>query len=240
MVSVFSMFFFLLACVSAEWINHLSFERFALNQLLFSYGKTKGFCNNTFPYEQGMWPSFLRQVEMKVLTNVFFRVAVCVPMAVRIFVGLCIRNQTREQPATRENIFFYYFHENSGMILVTEVLSLGLFSIVTIRFDYPEFYDVMFGVFVASSTAYMFLRTILSFLPERGDVSGGKGLMISLDPPIIFQTLDQMATLIKLLSTILFAWTASQVFQNHQAFIQQTGCHGYGQYGLILPLSLSQ
>jgi len=38
-----------------------------------------------------MWPSFLRQVELKVLSNVCFRVSVCVPMAVRIFVSFIIR-----------------------------------------------------------------------------------------------------------------------------------------------------
>lgn len=45
---------------------------------------------NTFPYEDGMWPSFLRQIEMKVLSNCLFRVAACVPMAIRIFVAIVI------------------------------------------------------------------------------------------------------------------------------------------------------
>lgn len=38
-----------------------------------------------------MYPSVLRQVEMKVLSNIFFRTAVCVPMAIKIFVALTIR-----------------------------------------------------------------------------------------------------------------------------------------------------
>lgn len=46
---------------------------------------------NTFPYEAGMYPSVLRQVEMKVLSNIFFRVAVCVPMAIRVLVAVTIR-----------------------------------------------------------------------------------------------------------------------------------------------------
>jgi len=84
-----------------------------------------------------MLPSFLRQVEMKVLSNIFFRVAVCVPMAIRIFVALIIRNSIRDHPLTKMNPFFHYFNEISGIVVVIEVISLGLFSIVTIRFDYP-------------------------------------------------------------------------------------------------------
>uniref|UniRef100_A0A915CYQ3 Uncharacterized protein n=1 Tax=Ditylenchus dipsaci TaxID=166011 RepID=A0A915CYQ3_9BILA len=207
--TVFSAGFFILAFVTMEMMEHLAFERFALNQLLFMYGKTKGFCNNTSPYQKGMWPSFLRQVEMKVLSNVLFRVAVCVPMAVRILEALIIRNSTRELPTINKNIFFHYFNEMAGFAVIAEVLSLGLFSITTIRFDYPMFYDLMFGVFVVSSTAYMFLRTILSFVPEDS------------------QPIDQIVTIIRLVCTILFTWTASQVFQTHQKFIKETGCHGY-------------
>ncbi|KAI1730882.1 frag1/DRAM/Sfk1 family domain-containing protein [Ditylenchus destructor] len=207
--TIVSVGFFILAFATMEVLEHLAFERFALNQLLFLYGKTRGFCNNTFPYEKGMMPSFLRQVEMKVLTNVFFRVAVCVPMAMRIFIALVIRNSTRDHPLTKKNVFFLYFNEIAIIAAVSETLSLGLFSIVTIRFDYPKFYDLMFGVFVVSATAYMFLRTILSFVPEDN------------------AAIDQIAVIIRLVSTVLFTWTASQVFHVHQKFIHETGCHGY-------------
>ncbi|KAH7731169.1 Protein C14B9.3 [Aphelenchoides avenae] len=74
-----------------ELMEHVWFERYAYNQLFLMYGKLRGICNNTFPYETGMYPSILRQVEMKVLSNIFFRVAVCVPMAIRILVALLIR-----------------------------------------------------------------------------------------------------------------------------------------------------
>lgn len=61
-----------------------------------------------------MYPSFMRQVEMKVLTNIFFRVAVCVPMTIRIFVALVIRNNVRQDEFTMRNDVFRIFNEISG------------------------------------------------------------------------------------------------------------------------------
>lgn len=58
-----------------------------------------------------MYPSLLRQVEMKVLTNIFFRIAVCVPMAMRIFIALIIRNNVRLDSFTMRNDVFRVFNE---------------------------------------------------------------------------------------------------------------------------------
>jgi hypothetical protein len=43
--SFLSLAFFTFAIASMEFMDHLSFERYALNQLVFSYGRTLGFCN---------------------------------------------------------------------------------------------------------------------------------------------------------------------------------------------------
>uniref|UniRef100_A0A914HTG1 CWH43-like N-terminal domain-containing protein n=1 Tax=Globodera rostochiensis TaxID=31243 RepID=A0A914HTG1_GLORO len=212
-VSALSVGFFLFAFSAMELNDHLSFERYALNQLLYTYGKTLGFCNNTMPYERGMWPSFLRQVEMKVFTNVCFRVAVCVPMSIRIFVAFIIRNSGRSHSLVLRNALVHYLNEMSAGVAVVEVFSLSLFSIVTIRFDYAHFYNAMFGTFILSATFYMFLRTMLSFTAD------------DLEP------IEQLAGAVRLVCCILFTWTASQVFQTHQRFIHHTGCHGYVRPG---------
>ncbi|KAL3094606.1 hypothetical protein niasHT_023920 [Heterodera trifolii] len=213
-VSVFSMCFFLFAFSAMELNEHLSFERYALNQLLFTYGKTLGFCNNTMPYERGMWPSFLRQVEMKVLTNVCFRVSVCVPMAIRIFVAFIIRNLYRSNSLLlRRNALMHYLNEISASVATVEVFSLSLFSIITIRFDYAHFYNAMFGTFILSATFYMFLRSMLTFSADE------------LEP------IEQLTGAVRLVCCILFTWTASQLFQIHQRFIYHTGCHGYVRPG---------
>ena len=106
--SVISLVFIGLGVGYMEKINHFTEERFALNQVWLTYGKMRHLCTvsfknpyakiflyyylkDKFPYEADMYPSFLRQVEIKVLTNIFYRVAVCVPMAVRIFIAMIVR-----------------------------------------------------------------------------------------------------------------------------------------------------
>uniref|UniRef100_A0A915LLY7 CWH43-like N-terminal domain-containing protein n=1 Tax=Meloidogyne javanica TaxID=6303 RepID=A0A915LLY7_MELJA len=207
--SAFSFIFFVAAFAFMELIEHLSFERFALNQLLYTYGKTLGFCNNTIPYERGMWPSFLRQVELKVLSNVCFRVSVCVPMAVRIFVSFIIRNSYRDYQLVLSNPLMQWMNELSAPIAIVEVFSLGLFSIITIRFDYPYLHESMFGTFIFSSTMHMFVRTILTFCKDH------------------LEQIDLCAGTGRLLCCLLYAWTSSQLFQTHQMFIHMPGCHGY-------------
>ncbi|KAF7634238.1 hypothetical protein Mgra_00006315 [Meloidogyne graminicola] len=207
--TAFSFTFFIAAFAFMELIEHLSFERFALNQLLFTYGKTLGFCNNTIPYEKGMLPSFLRQVELKVLSNVCFRVSVCVPMAVRIFVSFVIRNSTREHQLVLNNPLMQWMNELSAPISIIEAFSLGLFSIITIRFDYPYLHEAMFGTFIFSSSLQIFIRTILTFCKDE------------------LKQLDLYAGTGRLFCCLLYSWTASQLFQTHQKFIHMPGCHGY-------------
>ncbi|KAI6240042.1 hypothetical protein M3Y99_00488300 [Aphelenchoides fujianensis] len=167
--TVLSVLFLAIALGTMEALPHVAFERFALNQLFFMYGKFRGFCNNTLPFEEGMYPSILRQVEMKVLTNIFFRVAVCVPMAVRIFVALVIRNNVRLDEFTMRNDVFRIFNEVAGIAALIEILSLALFAVVTIRFDFPEVYRFAFTSFIICVTIYMYLRTMLSLVPQSND-----------------------------------------------------------------------
>jgi ABC-type sugar transport system permease subunit len=89
------------------------------------------------PREEGMYPSILRQVEIKVLVNVFFRVAVCVPMAIHIFVALVVRGNLRSDEFAMRNDVFRIFTNIACIAEIIESLSLGLFAIIHIRFDFP-------------------------------------------------------------------------------------------------------
>ncbi|KAI6215459.1 hypothetical protein M3Y94_00387300 [Aphelenchoides besseyi] len=209
LTTALSVLFLAIAIGTMEALPHVAFERFALNQLFYMYGKFRGFCNNTIPYEEGMYPSILRQVEMKVLTNIFFRVAVCVPMAVRIFVALVIRNNVRMDEFTMRHDVFRIFNEIAGVAAIIEVLSLGLFAIVTIRFDFPELYRLAFNCFIICVTIYMYMRTLLSLVPQSNEF------------------LDNISLIVKFLCTLSFSWTASKFYETHQAFINDPGCHGY-------------
>ncbi|KAI1709659.1 hypothetical protein DdX_11047 [Ditylenchus destructor] len=208
-ISALSVGFFLLAFASMEWMEHRVFELFAVNKIAVNYGKTPWVCNDTIPYYKGMWPSFLRQVEMKVLTNIFLRVAVCVPMTIRIFVAWCARKSIMEHRLTQINKFVAFLNDLAGAIVVAEVLSLSFIVMVTIRFDYPTFYKYAFAVFIVSSSGYMLLRTILSLTSDENEV------------------IERLGAAIRLVSTIIFLWTIPQVFHTHLTFVNKVGCHGY-------------
>lgn len=84
-----------------------------------------------------MYPSILRQVEIKVLVNVFFRVAVCVPMAVHIFVALVVRSNFKSDLNLMRSRVFKLFNEIACIAEIVESLSLGFFAIIHIRIDFP-------------------------------------------------------------------------------------------------------
>uniref|UniRef100_A0A915CX88 CCHC-type domain-containing protein n=1 Tax=Ditylenchus dipsaci TaxID=166011 RepID=A0A915CX88_9BILA len=167
--SLISIGFFLLSFASMEMVEHLGFELYAVNQYAITYGKSILLCNNTVPYQKGMLPSFLRQLEIKVTTNMFLRASVCVPMTIRIFVAWCIRKTVYEQPLTQKNPLVAYLNDAAAVIAVVEVLSLALLSMVTIRFDYPKLFKLMFGSFILSASIYMSVRTMLSIVVEKNE-----------------------------------------------------------------------
>lgn len=50
---------------------------------------------------------------------------------------LFFSNSFREEPWVNKNEVYRMFNEIAGCAAVLEVLSLGIFSITTIRFDFP-------------------------------------------------------------------------------------------------------
>ena len=80
-------------------------------------------------------PSFLRLFELTVEGNTLFRVATCVPIAVRLFHALCRRamNMFVQQNSAVNR---FYINVNFGFAVV-EMISCALISIMTIRFDFP-------------------------------------------------------------------------------------------------------
>ena len=58
-------------------------------------------------------------------------------MAMRIFLALVIRNNVRLDSCSQRNDVFRIFNEVAAIAAIIEVLSLGLFAIITIRFDFP-------------------------------------------------------------------------------------------------------
>ncbi|CAD5217645.1 unnamed protein product [Bursaphelenchus okinawaensis] len=207
--SAVSTVFLILTVLSMNVNPHTSFENFSLNKLFFSYGKNVGFCNNTHPYEPGMYPSLLRHVELKVLCNIFFRVAVCVPLAIRLFMAMLLRNESHSDAEIATNVFKRTANEVAQILGFIGPLALSLFSIITIRFDFPDVYRMCFSTYIVTTTVYMVLRFGLSF----GRVNQ--------------ECWDSVSVYLKGICMLIFIWTSSKFLDLHLRFIQETGCHGY-------------
>jgi hypothetical protein len=134
-----------------EILPHVAFDQFKLKQLFYSWGQFRAFCNVSqynflfkqrrfkvkFEYEKGMYPSILRQVEIKVLMNIFFRIAFCVPMSAHIFTAVVARNNIKLDEFVMRKKFFRGFNDLGCVARIIECLSLGIIGIINIRMDYP-------------------------------------------------------------------------------------------------------
>uniref|UniRef100_A0A7E4VVQ8 Transmembrane protein n=1 Tax=Panagrellus redivivus TaxID=6233 RepID=A0A7E4VVQ8_PANRE len=210
-LSALSVGFFALALITQESIEHITEMRPALNQFWLAYGKAFALCTDHFKYKDEYFPSILRQIEIKVLTNVFFRVAVCVPMAARIFVAILVRNNQRSENENSVNQLFKIVNEAAVYVAAIEILSQGMFAIVTIRLDFNYIYRHSFTIFAITSSMYMLMRTILLF-PNANQES---------------EPIDTIATLLKAICAIVYCWTISQFYPTHMNFIVAPPCHGY-------------
>ena len=140
-------------------------------------------------------------------------------MAVRIFLALVVRNHLRdESEEPRTSLIYRMMNEASVYFAVAEVLSQGMFAIVTIRFDFPELYRYSFTIFVLCSAIYMVIRTVLTFSISRSDSD----------------MLDTMSIIIKGFSTFIYFWAISRFYWVHLTFIVEPACHGYGNNRCIL------
>jgi hypothetical protein len=129
-----------------------------------------------------MYPSILRQLEIKVLMNIFFRTGVCVPMSAHCFIALVARNNMKE--VSIQHSLFSLFNNIACLARIIEVLSLGLISIIHIRIDYPgmsslkvlmttflEAYRILFTLFILCAMISMYVFCVLLLMLKRIEVS---------------------------------------------------------------------
>uniref|UniRef100_A0AC35GU46 Transmembrane protein n=1 Tax=Panagrolaimus sp. PS1159 TaxID=55785 RepID=A0AC35GU46_9BILA len=83
-----------------------------------SFGKKYFTCIDNMPYEDGMWPSFLRQLQLSYWANIYFRISIMTPMPLRIFFAFILRSHKKsENPQI--NSFIYMF-----LLTLTMVVSV--------------------------------------------------------------------------------------------------------------------
>lgn len=112
----------------------------------------------------------MRLFELTASGNVAFRIAVCVPMAVRMYHSLCYRNLFAYDIPKRDGGIYRLLVDLLFPLHTIEVLSIALLSIVTLRFDYPGMHIHrelrLFTVFIDihRKALYMFLITTIVYM----------------------------------------------------------------------------
>ncbi|KHN89144.1 Uncharacterized protein C14B9.3 [Toxocara canis] len=200
------------------WAISLSYyfdaERFRTNNITAWLNVTEWAeraCNMTFNDIPEHWlPSVLRIFELSVQGNVLFRIAAIVPIAIRLFHSY-ITKATNTLEKANNNPIYRLCNTAAPYLLLAELSSCALFSIITIRFDFPEFHRTAMFAFVISGTLHMLAHTATSLWKVTNDQ----------------KAIDQLSSAVKVVSFIGFGFAAPQFLNFQQKFIDFPNCHSY-------------
>uniref|UniRef100_A0A0N5A270 Post-GPI attachment to proteins factor 3 n=1 Tax=Parastrongyloides trichosuri TaxID=131310 RepID=A0A0N5A270_PARTI len=181
---------------------------------LLKYGSLKYICKERNPPKPNEIPSFLRLIELKSQTNMWLRYSVIVPWMIRFFVTYCSKQLIEDHTSIKNNTVASTFNSISPYILFFEIFFCSLFSIVTIRHDFPEFMNISLHMFVYLAIIYMFIHFFLCAitLPEN------------------FNFIDVISLLSKFISASAFCYFGHTVLNHHLSFMVELGCHPYVPY----------
>ncbi|KAK6046978.1 hypothetical protein COOONC_15517 [Cooperia oncophora] len=155
-------------------------------------------------------PSILNLFETNVIGNVLFRLCVCIPMPVRLFITNCHRMILR---AEYERLPFFCRVSIDVLPLLSfmEVFSLALFSIITVHFDFPEVNRFCKIVFVMVAGTSMVVTTAVSYSYSKSSQ----------------QRLDHISAFLKVMTACTFCYLAPQYFQHNYSPISFPICFSY-------------
>ncbi|KHJ95912.1 hypothetical protein OESDEN_04132 [Oesophagostomum dentatum] len=153
---------FVAAIVGSLYKDYIPTELELKRMFFHPYG-TVGFkCNTTLPLPENGIPSILNLFETNVIGNVLFRLCVCIPMVVRMFVSNCysflLRAEYEELP-----FFFRVSIEVIPLLTAIEVVTLALFSIITVHSDFPEVNRICKVVFVMTAGVNLVLTAAVQY-----------------------------------------------------------------------------
>uniref|UniRef100_A0A1I7X781 Aa_trans domain-containing protein n=1 Tax=Heterorhabditis bacteriophora TaxID=37862 RepID=A0A1I7X781_HETBA len=206
-----SLLFFGLAVTISLRTDYIPSKEQLTRGFIVHYGASKFRCNTSLPFPSDGLPSMLNLFELNVIGNVFFRFCVCIPMVVRIFVSFCLRSILCVE--YEDNYSFVYRFCNDLMPIFTgiEVLTMALFSIITVHNDFAEVNRYCKLMFTIITSVNMLITTALTFSFGRNSE----------------EKLDSLSVSIKLVSSIIFCYLSPQYIQQHQTSITFPICHSY-------------
>ncbi|VDK28482.1 unnamed protein product [Gongylonema pulchrum] len=131
---------------------------------LFASGWYPSHCNNSLlsqiPEVPWHLPSALRLLELTVQANVLFRVATCVPNALRLFQSYVL--STVNAHFSEQWLWYRRCNAAAPVFLLLELSFCTVFSINTVRQDYQIVYRISFNLFVISAFMHMAAYTAVT------------------------------------------------------------------------------
>ncbi|KAL6727040.1 hypothetical protein Aduo_008955 [Ancylostoma duodenale] len=174
------------------------------------YGSSHFTCNTTLPFPENGIPSVLNLFEINVIGNVLFRLCVCIPMVVRIFISNChsyvLRAEYEELP-----FFFRVSIELVPMLTTIEVITMAMFSIITVHSDFPEVNRLCKVVFVMTAGVNMVLTSAIQYSFSKSSQ----------------ERIDHLSAAVKMVTACVFCYLAPQYFQHHHSAISFPICFSY-------------
>ncbi|CAJ0941471.1 unnamed protein product, partial [Mesorhabditis belari] len=175
------------------------------------YGTSVYLCNSTINFAADGLPSLLNLFELNVSGNVFFRVAVVLPMTVRIFQAYAVRNLVLLSSSIEASIPVRLLADLMPTLMMLETAALALFSIITTHFDYEDINRYCKLVFCITACVNMFATAIVTF----GHLK---------ESP---KQIDAISLMVKIFSAAIFCYVAPQYFHRHQVAIRFPVCHSH-------------
>ncbi|CAI4230548.1 unnamed protein product [Auanema sp. JU1783] len=175
------------------------------------YGSSIFHCNSTVKIRWNDMPSVLNMFEVNVVGNVLFRIAVCLPMVVRIFLVSVWRKVLYMEYEDGLNFLYKACNDLIPILTAVEVFALALFSIITLHMDFPHVNRFCKVVFVITAVTNVFMISIVSFAHGRTAT----------------KKIETFAIAVKLVCCVSFCYTAPQFFQQHVGTLIYPLCHSY-------------
>lgn len=205
--AVFSVLLFLAATLGSLYTDYVPTEMELKRSFFGRYGTSYYQCNSTLPLPKNAVPSILNLFEINVIGNVMFRLCVCIPMVIRIFISNCHSMILRSE---YELVPFFYRVSVEVLPLLTflEVLALSLFSIVTVHFDFAELNRFCKIVFVMTAGMNMVITSAVQYSYSKSSK----------------ERLDHLSAGIKISAACVFCYLAPQYFQHNHSVISFPIC----------------
>uniref|UniRef100_A0A0N5AF00 Frag1/DRAM/Sfk1 n=1 Tax=Syphacia muris TaxID=451379 RepID=A0A0N5AF00_9BILA len=211
--AVLSVLFVVLATVMAYYSEQQRFTDHTMTRWLSNGGggvKFRNECMTVYKHlPKNSLPSLLGLYEVTAIGNTLFRVATCIPVAIRVFLSIARRSLSLlYQP---NSLQLRIFLNASILFGFVEMISAALLSIMTIRQDFPNAHRQALVTFAISAALHMVFETVSQFYKDVTQ----------------FEKADRISAMLKVIAMAAFLLAAPEFVHSHQLYSYKLPCHAY-------------